>query len=275
MPKTIVITGSSDGIGAAAARRLSLDGHTVVVVGRSREKARELAREIGSDYFVADFARLDDVRTLAAGLAGNYPRIDVLANNAGALCPAAERSIDGFDLNMQVNHLAPFLLTNLLLPTLENSGATVIQTSSSASRKRGRIVLDDLNNTAKRSSGLCYSDAKLAGVLFTAELQRRYGRRGIAAAAFHPGSVASSFEATSPVKRAFYANGLVRRYLATPAAGARSLVWLATSDPGTVWTPGAYYEKRRVYTGPNPQLGSPELAKELWNVSARMVGLAA
>ncbi|UFS59434.1 SDR family NAD(P)-dependent oxidoreductase [Subtercola endophyticus] len=274
MPKTIVITGSSDGIGAAAARRLSLDGHTVVIVGRSAAKTEAIARELGSDYFIADFACLDDVRTLATDLAAHYPRIDVLANNAGGVFGDKAPTADGFEKTFQINHLAPFLLTNLLLPRLTSSRATLIQTSSDAARITGKLVIDDLNNTAGRTPTRAYGDAKLANILFTAELQRRYGDQGIAAAAFHPGTVATNFASDTPSRamRFVYGNPIIRRLITTPAKGAAQLVWLATTDPGTAWQPGSYFEKGRPARKTNPQAGSVELARELWEASSTMVG---
>ena len=125
--RTVVITGASDGIGAAAARRLHADGHRVVVVGRSPE-TRAVAAELGVQHHVADFARLDDVRALAADLA-SLERIDVLANNAGGIFGDRTLTADGFEKTLQVNHLAPFLLTALLLDTLLASGAAVVNLS--------------------------------------------------------------------------------------------------------------------------------------------------
>ena len=114
VPKTVIITGSSDGIGAAAARQLHADGHEVVVVGRSRQKTRAVGAEIGAERFVADFTRLDEVRELARALNAAYPRIDVLANNAGGMFGDASKTVDGCEVTFQVNYLAPFLLTRLL-----------------------------------------------------------------------------------------------------------------------------------------------------------------
>jgi NAD(P)-dependent dehydrogenase (short-subunit alcohol dehydrogenase family) len=275
MSKTIIITGSSDGIGAAAARRLSADGYTVVIVGRSRDKTVAVARETHSDFFVADFASLDEVRNLAAEITQRYPRVDVLANNAGGVFGEASRTIDGFEKTIQVNHLAPFLLTNLLLPVLTASHASVIQTASDAARISGTLVIDDLNNDRGRSAIRAYGDAKLANILFTAELQRRFGSAGISAAAFHPGTVASNFAAATPSRgmRLVYGNPLVRRLITTPAKAAEQLVWLATDEAGVGWEAGAYYEKGRVAKKVHPQTTSTDLAKELWEVSARMVGI--
>lgn len=273
--KTIIITGSSDGIGAAAARRLSSEGHTVVIVGRSRDKTVAVAKELHSDFFVADFASLDEVRHLAAEITRQFPRVDVLANNAGGVFGERSRTTDGFEKTFQVNHLAPFLLTNLLLPVLTQSHASVIQTASDAARISGSLVIGDLNNEAGRSPVRAYGDAKLANILFTAELQRRFGSAGISAAAFHPGTVATNFAAETPSRsmRLVYGNPLVRRLITTPARAAEQLVWLATAAGGVGWEMGAYYEKGRIAKRVHPQTRSIELASELWDVSARMVGI--
>ena len=143
--QTIVITGASDGIGAAAAGQLRALGHQVVVVGRSPEKTAAVAQALNAPSHLADFADLGQVRALAAELLASYPRIDVLANNAGGLF-GQETTKDGFDKTFQVNHLAPFLLTHLLMDRLIESDARVIQTSSAAHRLFGHIDLDDLDN---------------------------------------------------------------------------------------------------------------------------------
>jgi NAD(P)-dependent dehydrogenase (short-subunit alcohol dehydrogenase family) len=116
--RTIVITGASDGLGAAAAKRLSRSGENVVVVGRSPQKTKAVATEIGADYLLADFTDLVQVRALAEQLLARYPRIDVLANNAGGIMAEREVTVDGHEKTFQVNHLAPFLLTTLLLDRL-------------------------------------------------------------------------------------------------------------------------------------------------------------
>lgn len=132
--RTIVITGASDGIGAAAARQLAAAGESVVLVGRSPRKTAALASELGLPHHIADYSSLAQVRRLAAELDAGYPAIDVLANNAGGLMGARTLTEDGFELTFQVNHLAGFLLTTLLLDKLIASRATVIQTSSIAAR---------------------------------------------------------------------------------------------------------------------------------------------
>ena len=126
--KIIVITGASDGIGKAAARELKAKGAKVVIVGRSPEKTKAVARELDVAYYIADFSKLSDVRELGEKLHAAYPRIDVLVNNAGGIFGERELTVDGFEKTMQVNHLSHFLLTKLLLNTLIASNATVINT---------------------------------------------------------------------------------------------------------------------------------------------------
>lgn len=271
--RTIVVTGASDGIGAAAARALARGGDHVVVVGRSAAKTEAVAREIGAPYHLADFARLDDVRELAATLRSAYGRIDVLANNAGGLMGTRELTVDGFERTLQVNHLAPFLLTHELMDTLTASDATVITTSSAAARLFGHLDLDDLENARAYSPRKAYGDSKLANILFTTELQRRFGDRGLDAAAFHPGVVATNFAADSTDAMRFLYHTPLRHLLTTgPAKGADTLVWLATHRPGADWEPGRYYEKRRV-SRTNPQASDEALAVGLWERSAAMVGV--
>lgn len=270
--KTIIITGASDGIGAAGARKLHSDGHHVVIVGRSPQKTQTIARELDADHFLADFTRLEDVRTLAADLDSAYPHIDVLANNAGGIFGDRTKTADGFEKTFQVNHLAPFLLTNLLMEKLINSRATIIQTSSSGARLFGKIELDDLNHDKDFTPQLAYGTVKLENILFTKELHRRYHGRGISAAAFHPGAVATSFatESDSFMKR-IYTSRLGRAFMASPDKGADQMVWLAETDPGAVWESGTYYENRRPAKRNNPQTLDADLAVELWERSERLV----
>lgn len=271
--RTIIITGASDGIGAAAARELTLGGDRVVIVGRSPSKTEAVAAELGADFFVADFADLEQVRALAAQLLERYPRIDVLANNAGGIMGARESTVDGHEKTFQVNHLAPFLLTTLLIDRLVESQASVIQTSSAANSLFGKIDLDDLDAEKKYSANKAYGDAKLANILFTMELHRRYHDQGISTAAFHPGVVATSFSTSSTsIMRLVYKTPL-KRFLLSPEQGADTLVWLATTRPGTDWASGRYYEKRSI-TGANRQAYDPELAAGLWERSEAMVSEA-
>jgi NAD(P)-dependent dehydrogenase (short-subunit alcohol dehydrogenase family) len=267
--RTIVITGASDGIGASAARTLSQQGERIVVVGRSAEKTERIAGEIGADYFVADFAELVQVRELARQLKETYPRIDVLANNAGGIMGPRQLTADGHEKTFQVNHLAPFLLTTELMEVLTASNATVINTSSAANGF-GKLDLDDLDSARKYSTNRAYGTGKLANILFTTELNSRYGAQGITTAAFHPGVVATNFaaESTSPMRHAY--KTFLNRFLLSPDQGADTLVWLATATPGKDWISGAYYAKRSLAKA-NKHAYDAELARALWERSEAMV----
>jgi NAD(P)-dependent dehydrogenase (short-subunit alcohol dehydrogenase family) len=175
--RTIVITGASDGIGAAAARALSAAGERVVVVGRSETKTKAVATELAADYFVADFADLSQVRTLAAALREKYPRIDVLANNAGGIMGRRELTVDGHEKTFQVNHLAPFLLTTLLMDVLANSGARVINTSSVANRIFARLDIEDLDAGKAYATNRAYGNC-IAGTAGRGLPRRRSIRAG-------------------------------------------------------------------------------------------------
>lgn len=275
LSRTIIITGASDGIGAAAARDLATSGDHLVLVGRSAEKTHEIADELGVERHVADFASLDEVRELAVTLRDRHERIDVLANNAGGIFRDRERTVDGFERTFQVNHLAPFLLTNLLMDRLVESNAKVINTSSVAARLFGNIDLDDLQNERNFSANKAYGDSKLANILFTKGLHRHYHGQGISSAAFHPGVVRTGFarDTTSPM-RFLYQTPLSRVLTTSPEKGADTLLWLVQSGADDDWRSGEYYEKRRP-ARTNPQADQATLVDGLWERSAGMVGLPA
>lgn len=271
--RVIVITGASDGIGAAAARQLAGRGHEVVVVGRSPEKTEAVARPLGARHFTADFARFDEVRRLAVELRAAVPRLDVLVNNAGGIFDRHECTPDGHEKTWQVNHLSPFLLTHLLLDRLRDTGASVINTSSVAARL-GRIDPGSVGEDRRRSAQRAYGDTKLANILFTRGLDRRFGDQGPASAAFHPGGVATNFASgTSTPLRLLYGTRLGRRLMITPDQGAETMVWLADGTPGLDWFSGGYYEKKKL-ARTNPRAGDDALADALWARSAELVGLA-
>lgn len=269
--RTVVITGASGGIGAAAARTLARAGHRVVVVGRDPGRTAAVARETGGPHHLADFAVLDDVRRLADELAA-YERIDVLANNAGGIFGDPTPTVDGFERTFQVDHLAPFLLTTRLLDVLLASRASVIQTSSAGARLFGQLRLDEVATDTTATAHQAYGTAKLANILMTTELQRRFGGAGLAAAAFHPGIVATDFAGSSAsVMRRFY-TGVARHLMTSPERGARTLVRLATGTPGVDWVPGTYYERDRPARRVHPQTRDADLASALWTRSAELVG---
>ncbi len=270
--KTIVITGASDGIGAAAARSLAADGNEVVVVGRDPGKTAAVADELGAERHVADYSRLDDVRALAAALAAAHPRIDVLANNAGGIRGPRQLTVDGHEMTFQVNHLAPFLLTNLLMDTLLASSAAVITTSSMASRN-ANLDLDDLDMAVGYAPFRAYGASKLANILFTRELHRRFHEQGLSSAAFHPGVVATSFGVKDgPSITRFYGSALARVVFSSPARGGSWLVRLAEGTPGVDWASGQYWVRGRVGRT-SPQADDADVARSLWEASAEMVGL--
>ena len=268
------MTGASDGIGAAAARALARRGDQVVVVGRSPGKTRAIAEEIGAEHHVADFAHLDQVRDLAAGLRDRHPRVDVLINNAGLI--AGDRrtvTTDGHELTFQVNHLAPFLLTTLLKERLVAARGRVITTSSQASAARGAaVIIEDLDMADGYDGLRAYKASKLANVLFTRELARRWGPLGVSAAAAHPGIVRSQWGRSGPVAVRLVIKSPVRLALRSPERGADTLVWLATSIPGADWQSGGYFADRKPAAG-NPAADDPELAGRLWDRSAALCGL--
>lgn len=266
--RIIVITGGSSGVGAAAARALREQGATVAITGRSAETQR-LAQEIGADAFLADFSRLRDVRRLAAQLLERYPRIDVLANNAGAVIATRQVTEDSHEKTLQVNHLGAFLLTLLLRERLEASGGVVINTSSGAHRF-GRIDMTDLESArGQYKSWRAYGTTKLMNILHAAELNRRF--RGVRGVSFHPGVVATGFAREgSRLTRFFYESFLRRLFMISPEQGADTLVWLATSEPGRDWTPGGFYIQRKP-SRTSRQAADAELARQLWDWSERAV----
>jgi len=265
--RTIVITGASDGIGEAAARSLTRRGHRVVVVGRTPAKVERVASELGVEGHVADFSRFADVEALAARLRADLPRIDVLAHNAGGVFPERRTTEDGHEITLQVNHLAPFLLTSLLLDRLIADRASVISTSSAASY-RGRLDLADLQLRRGWSPWRAYANAKLANIVFTRGLHRRSVLDGVSAAAFHPGVVATNFGATSgPVVRWAYGSAVGRRVMLTPEAGADTLGWLADGTPPRDWAPGGYFTRRQARR-PHRQALDDVFARAFWDASA-------
>lgn len=267
--KTIVITGASSGLGAVAARELARDGWEVAVVGRNAARTREVADAIGGAAFLCDYDRLDDVRTLAAALLARYPRIDVLANNAGGLVSRRGDSADSFERTFQHNHLAPFLLTNLLLERLEASSARVINTAS-AGNAIGHVNLADLNS--RRSPYLggwrAYGTSKLETILFARELARR---TGLTSYAFHPGFVATSFASDSAPGRLMMQ--LSRSMQVAPGTGAAPLVELARSESLDVPN-GTYFDGLRPHGRMRAQASDAKLASDLWQADERMAGLA-
>jgi NAD(P)-dependent dehydrogenase (short-subunit alcohol dehydrogenase family) len=273
---TVVLTGATRGIGHAAAVELARRGAELAVIGRDATRVRataDEARSSGDDApvheHVADLARMDDVRRLAAKVLDAYPRIDVLVNNAGAMFTSRHVTPDGFEQTFALNHLAPFLLTNLLLERLTASDARVVTTASDA-HKGAVLDLDDLQSERGRfRPGRVYGNSKLCNVLFTRELQRR--NPAITANCLHPGVIRTGFGKNDGAL-ARVGLTLAGPFLRSPKAGARPLVWLAL-DPGAGELRGQYVEKGRP-APPSVQAQDDRLAAELWERSEELTASA-
>jgi NAD(P)-dependent dehydrogenase (short-subunit alcohol dehydrogenase family) len=268
-PSVAVITGASSGIGLAAAEEMARRGWTLALVGRDATRLDEAvrrARALGKQPvtgYRCDYARLDDVRELAAALKAAHPHIDVLANNAGGRVDQRSITTDGFEATIQTNHLAGFLLTLLLRENVR--GGRVINTAS-AVHAQGRLDPANLNGDGRYAPMMRYGAGKQANVLFAVEAARRWP--DIQSSAFHPGVVRTRFGNDSALYRIFYKT---MPGLRTPAKGADTLVWLANADRSAV-TSGAYYVDRRQVT-PSSRATDPDTAAKLWEASLAAVGL--
>jgi NAD(P)-dependent dehydrogenase (short-subunit alcohol dehydrogenase family) len=275
-PRTIVITGASSGIGASAAEALAAQGERVVVVGRNAQRVREVAERTGADSFVADFERLDDVRSLASGLLERLDRIDVLANNAGGLYHERQNTVDGHERTIQTNHLAPFLLTHLLRDRLVESAkdgpVRVIGTASMANTF-GSLDLDDLDWQKRpwRGGWQAYGTSKLADILFARELGERLTGTGVTAYSFHPGTIVTRFGEQSPLIR--FGNAVTGgRYGRSAVGGAAPLIALASAR--LVGEPtGTYFDRFTANGRVNRKARNPQLAHDLWTTTAKILGL--
>lgn len=275
MKKTIVITGASDGIGAAAARKLAEKGWRLLLHGRREEKLAAVAAPLKAEYFAADFERLADVRALATWILERVDYIDVLANNAGGVFAQRMITVDGNERTMQVNHYAGFLLTNLLMDVLLRSNAKVINTSSVGAQAFGKLDMQDLDHARKYKTMKAYGDSKLANILFAKGLHARFHTHGLSAVAFHPGNIASNFgKETGNWAMKFIYKSPLALLLDTPEKGADNLIWFVEGTPGVTWQSGEYYHSdRKPPRRPNPQQNDAALVDAFWNESARRVGL--
>lgn len=276
--RTIVLTGASSGIGAVAAEKLAIHGNQLAVVGRNPERTRAVADRIGATAFLADFERLDDVRSLAESLLNRYDRIDVLANNAGGLYAKRELTVDGYERTIQTNHLAPFLLTALLLPRLRATAAEghvtrVVSTASKANRL-GDVRLDDLNFEKRAWLGgwRAYGTSKLATILFIRELAERLTGTGIDAYSFHPGVIATNFGMSSSLIR--FGSAVTKgSYGASADIGSAPLVMLTAET--TVGAPsGTYFDRFTANGGMRHQARNSQLGRDLWTTSEKLVGVS-
>ncbi len=278
--KVILITGATNGIGRVAARELAAMGATVVVVGRDAARAEATLHEIkqatGSsavDSILADLSSMAEVRRLAEEFKSRYKRLDVLVNNAGAVFARRQETVDGYELTFALNHLAYFLLTNLLLDTLNTSAPARIVNVSSDAHTGGKMNFDDLHS--QRSYGQMgftpYSQSKLANVLFTYELARRLQGTGVTANVLHPGFVASGFGRNNKGIMDLIMR-VVHRFAISSEEGAETIIYLASS-PEVEGVSGKYYYQSKALKS---SLASYDevAARRLWAMSEQMVGLA-
>ncbi|WP_370249719.1 SDR family NAD(P)-dependent oxidoreductase [Nocardioides sp.] len=268
---TIVITGASDGIGAESARVLHARGATVLVTGRSATKLAPIAAAVGSEPLVADFAHLDDVRALAARIAELAPRIDVLMNNAGGMFPVSATTAEGFEPNIGINHLAPFLLTHLLKPQLAADGGALVLNTSSIANLAGRIVVDDVARR-QRIDFPAYGTGKLMNIVFTRGIAQRWKDDGIVSAAVHPGPAGTSFGRDSRLVGLLYRTPLKKFGTISVADGAAPLVALAErgADPELN---GRYWSRFTADGRENKQARDQRVIDGLWEHSLRLTGL--
>lgn len=277
----MLLTGGNSGIGKASATALAAAGAQVVITSRDRARGEravvEIRRDSGSmTVGVADLdlARLDSVRAFAEGFLGRTDRLDVLVLNAGIYSAQRQVTEDGFELMFQVNHLAHFLLTRLLLDRLLASApARVVVVASSSHRQAGPLDFDDLQSEHRFAGLKTYAQTKLCNVLFARELARRLDGTGVTANALHPGTVRSGWGMEGDSSGLLRLGlTLARPFFTSPRRAARTTVHLALSPEVAGSTGGYWWRSRQGRPGSNV---TDEAARRLWDVSERLLGLPA
>jgi len=276
--KTVLITGGTGGIGKAAAIRLASMGARVGVTGRDRARGEEAAAEIGDasgnadvDVFVADMSSQAEVRRLAADVLAAYPRIHVLLNNVGGFWSHRHVTEDGLERTFALNHLAPFLLTSLLADRLIASAPARVVTVSSGAQSMGKIDFEDLMGERKYSGQRAYNQSKLANVMFTYELARRFEGTGVTATVLHPGMTNTAFSAEDPSRVFAPLVAILRPFMKSPERGADTPVYLASS-PDVDGVSGRYFANQAAKNSNAASYDDATTAR-LWQVSADLVGL--
>jgi len=275
--RTAVVTGASAGIGLHTAVGLARAGMRILLVGRDPKRIEDARHAVATqvpgailDTALADFSSLDEVRALAADLLGKHDRIDVLVNNAGLISQRYAVSAEGYELTVAVNHLAPFLLTNLLLDRLKASAPARIVTVASTAHRGARLDLATMTHPTTWTPLSAYGRSKLANILFTRELARRLDPTGVTACCLHPGVIATDIG-----DRAGALAGLgwrlAKMFLPGPEKGAETSVFLATvADPAPFH--GAYVIDKRIAEA-DAAARDDRLAEALWEQSSHLVGL--
>lgn len=272
-----IVTGASAGIGLYTALGLARAGMRVVLTGRDQARTETACRRVAAaatgpapTMQLADFASLAAVRTLAERLLAECPRIDVLVNNAGLLAPHRENSADGYELTIAVNHLAPFLLTLLLLDRLKQSAPSRIVTVASQAHKGAWVDPATMTNPPEWSPLSAYGRSKLCNILFTRALARRLAGSGVTPMCLHPGVVATQIGNRAGGLAALGWR-LAKPFLTRPEQGAATSLFLATvPDPAPF--DGAYVIGRSA-ADTDPAGRDDRLAEALWVESMRLVGL--
>jgi retinol dehydrogenase-14 len=275
--KVVLITGGTSGIGQAAATALAGMGANVVITGRNAERGKQALQEIreesGNDrveLILADLAVQDKVRRLAQEFREHHDRLDVLVNNAGLMLSERTETSDGIETQLAINHLAPFLLTNLLLDLLKESAPSRIVTVSSDGHRWGKLDLDDLQSRTRYRGMQVYGTTKLANIMFTYELAERLEGTGVTANCMHPGGVNTNFgnKQGGPMNLLFR---LFKPFMRTPEQGADTLVYLASS-PEVEGMTGKYLADRKVKAASNAAYDE-STRKRLWEASEELTGL--
>ncbi|CAN5137474.1 SDR family oxidoreductase [soil metagenome] len=278
--KTVLITGGNAGIGLETARALAQQGATVVIVARDVIKGEQAVADIkqttGNEkvsFMKCDLGSQKQIRQLAADFKAKHNRLDVLVNNAGAFFSEYGETEDGIERQFAINHLGPFLLTNLLLDWLKASAPARIVNVASRAHYRGRINFDDLY-FRKNYDGFikAYGQSKLANVLFTNELARKLEGTGVTVNSLHPGVVATDIALKE--SKGIYRFGwwLWKHFMITPAQGAETSIYLASS-PAVDGVTGKYFDKSKAIPAAKQALDK-NIAAQLWEVSEKLTGLA-
>lgn len=266
--RTIVITGASSGVGAHAAKQIA-SAHPedrIIIVGRNKQRTENVAAEISATPLFADFASLNDVHALAAQIRELTDRIDVLANNAGGLFDGPTITDDGFELTFQVNHLAPMLLTHSLFDLLQASNAKVIATAAKVNTV-ARLDLGDLNGLRRFHSGVNYANTKLANILFTKELHRRFRVQSVA---FHPDNFSQDSQG---LFRKFYDPSLISVMGISAEQGGENLAYFIDGTPGIMWLPGQYYSDKRKIGRTHRAARDEGIIRRHFDLSSQMLNL--